>query len=913
MAFPQTPLDVQVDLKLNGTWTEITSDVYRRAEIEITRGRQNESSQADAGSCTMTLNNRSGKYSPRNPTGPYYGLIGRNTPIRVSVNAGTAFLDLPDSADDRAATVDHASLDITGDIDVRLEAALDDWKPAATTNLIGKYTTAVGDQRSWYLALTDGYLFLVWSTAGTSASTASVLSTVRVPFAPETRGAVRVTLDVNNGASGNTATFYTAPTIDGPWTQLGDERITAGTTSIFNSTTPLEVGDLSGLAWTGPVGRVYAAEVRNGIGGSVVANPDWTAQSPGTASFVDGAGRTWTLGGNASISNRRCRFAGEVTSWPIRWDTSGRDIYTTIEAAGILRRLGQGAAPLDSPMRREFGSPARTHIVAYWPCEDGIEATAFASDVEGRPAMVMQGEVRPASYSEWLPSQPLPVLGTTGHTTGEVPMYTPAGYAFIRMFAHVSETPTTAPTVLGFTTTGTVTTWHLVVDNSGDLRLYGFDSVGATALDTGLLGFSSIIGKKVQLGVELTQDGADIDWKVLVFELQANGFTAINSTGTLTTDTIGRVTEIRIGETEFFGGLAFGHVALSDINTGFESTGLAMLGNEGETASRRIRRIGDENNLPVLVTGVSTELLGKQPVANALTLFREAAASDHGILYEARNQTAVAYRDLGTLYNQTPTVLSYTTDLVPPLEPVDDDRLTKNYVIVQRAGGSRGFASQTTGPLSISAPPNGVGRYEDSQTLSLYTDSQAAEHASWLMHRGTVDELRYPVVNIKLQAAPGIIDAVADLDSGARLQITNTPSKLPPGDIDLIVQGYRETLAQYEWEIVFNCEPASPYTVVTLDDADLGRLDTDGSELASGVNSSATSLSVATTAGPMWTTTPGDWPFDIRVGGEVMTVTAISGSSSPQTFTVTRSVNGVVKSHSAGADVELAITPILAL
>jgi hypothetical protein len=34
-------------------------------------------------------------------------------------------------------------------------------------------------------------------------------------------------------------------------------------------------------------------------------------------------------------------------------------------------------------------------------------------------------------------------------------------------------------------------------------------------------------------------------------------------------------------------------------------------------------------------------------------------------------------------------------------------------------------------------------------------------------------------------------------------------------------------------------------------------------------------------------------------------VTAISGSSSPQTFTVTRSVNGVVKAQSSGAAVAL--------
>jgi hypothetical protein len=42
-----------------------------------------------------------------------------------------------------------------------------------------------------------------------------------------------------------------------------------------------------------------------------------------------------------------------------------------------------------------------------------------------------------------------------------------------------------------------------------------------------------------------------------------------------------------------------------------------------------------------------------------------------------------------------------------------------------------------------------------------------------------------------------------------------------------------------------------------------------------------------------------------------MTVSAISGASSPQTFTVTRSVNGIVKAHAAGATV-LVYRPLVA-
>ncbi|MCY0961523.1 hypothetical protein OTB19_32195, partial [Streptomyces sp. H27-H5] len=130
---------------------------------------------------------------------------------------------------------------------------------------------------------------------------------------------------------------------------------------------------------------------------------------------------------------------------------------------------------------------------------------------------------------------------------------------------------------------------------------------------------------------------------------------------------------------------------------------------------------------------------------------------------------------------------------------------------------------------------------------------------------------------------------------------------------DLIVEGYTETRKPPSrfWTITLNCSPAGPWTVSVVDDPVTGRVDTDGSTLAAGVNSTATSLSVATVGAPLWTTAGSDLPVDIEVDGEVMRVTAISGASSPQTFTVTRSINGIVKSQASGADVRLDQAPII--
>lgn len=84
---------LKVELFLGGTWTDITADVADDG-VTITRGRQDESRQPEPSRMSLRLRSLAGKYSPRNPSSPYYGQIGRNTPIRVSTTptaGGTQF------------------------------------------------------------------------------------------------------------------------------------------------------------------------------------------------------------------------------------------------------------------------------------------------------------------------------------------------------------------------------------------------------------------------------------------------------------------------------------------------------------------------------------------------------------------------------------------------------------------------------------------------------------------------------------------------------------------------------------------------------------------------------------------------------------------------------------------------------
>jgi hypothetical protein len=185
------------------------------------------------------------------------------------------------------------------------------------------------------------------------------------------------------------------------------------------------------------------------------------------------------------------------------------------------------------------------------------------------------------------------------------------------------------------------------------------------------------------------------------------------------------------------------------------------------------------------------------------------------------------------------------------------------------------------------------------------------------MHVGTVNEERYPTVAVNLARAEttALSGALQDADIGDYAEIVNPPPWQPPGPIKVLLSGVApEEFGGFTYAMTWNAVPESPYEVGIWGDATYGHLDTGGSSLAAGIGTADASMSVATAAGgKLWTTRAADFPFDVSMGGEQITVTAITGSSSPQAFAVTRSVNGVVKSHAAGEDVRLAHPMILAL
>jgi hypothetical protein len=162
--------------------------------------------------------------------------------------------------------------------------------------------------------------------------------------------------------------------------------------------------------------------------------------------------------------------------------------------------------------------------------------------------------------------------------------------------------------------------------------------------------------------------------------------------------------------------------------------------------------------------------------------------------------------------------ISYTTARIDPsLSTAFDDSLTRNNVtITNQSSGYTQQAILTAGSMSILNPPAGIGNgYNYARTVNAAADSQIAGIANWLLNVGSVDEIRFPVITIKMTRAEnaGLFAAIPGLRPGDYAQITNPPSFLTASTVKQLAVGYTETIrgTPREWTFSFNAVPESPY------------------------------------------------------------------------------------------------------
>lgn len=887
-------------------WEDVTPFVNWEDKIRITRGLQGTTGRSDYSRAYFTFNNTDGRFSIANQNGAYFGAIQRNTPVRISKAYGTTALQLQggvatagtDMVGDALVRTLAEDVFVFGDIDIRVDIEPAAWQQLQTIAGVSRPGADGVGALPWAFYLNDeGRLFFDWTANGFTPLSAGTTETLD----PATRQTVRVTLDADDGAGGLAVTFYVGDSVDAvSWTQVGDPITAAFTTGIAYPGGSLCVGHLSGVqvGVPGLNGSVYAIRVLDGIDGTPVVDLDFTAMDSGTRSFSDGTA-TWLAVKDAVISNRRYRFHGEVAEWPIAWDTTGTWIYAESTGAGPQRRLEKGPGDRSALYRHHtvgiIADPGADYTAgaayAYWPCEDGENAFEIGSALPDRPPMqIYGGPPELASASPFVESGPLPQL--KGAKFGGRVAGNPVDYADIRFVMYAPEALSAGANIMTLYTTGIhpKITLDYSATNTWRVALFDEDDVETGTITDSSTGSVTTEDQLLHVQMLMQPNFSNTDIFVNVYSTLG---VLQGSVALFKAQPLGRVYRVNIndGTVDLHDDTTIGHIAVY----GEDAPPLAAVfdGARYETATERVERLAREELIEYRQVGADTgsQFMGSQGTESAFALMSSAASSENGFLIEPRAALGVELRTLRSLLNRSPHLtLDYSAgELSGELLPVGDDSYIENDVTVNRGGAGSARFRVTEGALSVQAPPQGVGEYSSSFSLSLAHEGQCGQIASWVAHRGTVDEYHFNRVEVALEnqrvaADPALIERILTLDVGVRVDITNPPAFLPVEDIRQTVIGYEEWFDNFQHYFTLNTIPERVYEVARWD-RDY-RYDTAGSAVVGSLSTTATTMRVQTTKGPKWSTTADD--FDVKVDGERMTVTAVTdapGADTTDSFT----------------------------
>jgi hypothetical protein len=962
--------DTTVQMLIDGAWEDITrlDDETRvlgpsgRDGVTIESGASSEQGEASPLSMRMTLLDNDGTFNTSNPLSPYYGKLGRNTPVRVrTVPAGDPIL----VSDAFTRTTSNGWGTSTGG---------GPWSVGGSGGTLAYSQFATGGS-SATMAVDAASAYRLAILRQTRLASVEVYAECAVALA--TGGALEPTLLLLYNATPDGTDAFMARVLVNTDNSVGvvllqvDDSVqstlaSATTTLTHAAATPLKIRAQYIYADSGmdPTFQMKVWQGGSEPGSyTVIATPAFTnaplrraAAGPvGVRSGVASGNTnvkpvtfTWD---NVQIRDLGARATGEIVSWRPSWVNNadgGVVMVADVEAVGVLQRLQRPQASLQSVAYRGLTSSIdSSYLVAYWPIEEksGASPTTLFTpySTTGAVAYPINGLVDPfpyGSYTDHPASERMLSFSVDQRIDAYLPTYTNTGetkiFALWSIPSGLSGTERQLYRI--YTSGGSFDYVDLVLNVvGGTIGLNAWSGGSVTKSSSGGY-FSDLIGEPVAIGVEFVESGGSVLTHVYTY-----GPTNIGDvSATWTTSTFGVVTKITVGDRRISAvsdleTISFGHFAIAKDTSAFSklvssTAPYGFRGYVGETAGARFARLCEEEGQDYVLAGTASasEAMGAQTPDTFYNLLSGCVATDQGVMFEPRDSLAIGMRTRRNMCGQRSLPLSYPSGhLSGDFLPVDDDRFLSNDVTVSRPDGGSGRYVIPNGDLehlSTEDPPSGAGRYAETRTLNAYTDDRLTFLAQWNAHVSSWRGQRYPSVEVDLARSdlendPATCVAMRGVSMGDILEITTTgmPGWVSENPAKLLVRGSVETISKLSHRFRFNCAPGYPYdTSVYIDtgglvNALLSRRDTDVSKLSGAHNSSTTTLTVESSGGIVWTTTSADWDATIsggglyiEVGGEIMQVTNITGASSPQTFTVTRSVNGIVKSHADDTPVRAA-------
>lgn len=871
-------------------YSEITGDVRYASGLTIQAGRQDEGSKVDTTSHKATLDNTTGNYSRRNPLGTWFGQLRSGTPTQTRVKL----------IDDLFARTVGSGLG-TDPVTGQTWTAPSLWSANGTVGQVAIATANVATGAVLATVCGDELDVLKCTSLSAVTTGAAWVDATYVRY-QDTNNHIRVHTEY--GLAGVISVKIT--------------QVDAGGSTDILATTATAVSYSAGTKIRSRV-QAIGPTIRIKVWLDSGSEPaSWTAAAAATSTTVRGNSTglfAWRVVGNTnagtlteSIYEYRVdsiRATTPVPEWSPRWGDVATYATTPIQGAGILRRLGTGASALRSPMYRQISG--YTTLVGYWPMEDDSGATQLANVVAGGQSATfanMQlggaGPAGSAGAATFTNSDSTSVMRGTFQSASAT-----AGWQ-ISWSAKLDALPAGSTQMVAWFTSNNY--WWAINLNSGVFVVTVVDPSGSVVVNNSISFAGTDPTQWVTFRMKATVSGGTVSWAFAWF---VQGAPVVWGTSSTFSGAVGALRSWTANGNASMGGGSICHVF--GVTTGNDDLqSFAALrsfdGYAGETAGNRAIRLAQDEGVPVIVMGDPdlTAAMGVQSASTFLSLVRECEDADQGLLIERG-------AGLGFLTNRFRLNVPVTMALdfaqkhiADAPEPTDDDLNLTNVVTLTRTNGS------STTVLSASSVALS-GAYTDELTVNLYLDAQLDDQAGWRLHMGTIDELRWPRITLQLHRNPSLIYTWCAMRIGSRITVANPPSAVAGAQLDLIVEGYTETITPFTWDIEVNCSPATPTDVGIYSDSGTRYNSTLTTIASPGINSSTVTVPITTAASGTvaqhtWSTTA--VPYAWLVGGEQMTVTAMTSPSGTgpftQTATVTRSVNGIALAHATGAQVSLA-------
>jgi hypothetical protein len=580
-------------------------------------------------------------------------------------------------------------------------------------------------------------------------------------------------------------------------------------------------------------------------------------------------------------------------------------------AAGPLQRLQGWTDLVASPMLVTI--TARSTRIGHWPMEEDPRASVLGNTVAGGTSGTVAGgpefaqSDRPAGARQTLRS----VSGCRLSGTFVAAPAAPGWQLSISL-----KVPTLPPTgsyarILRWTTSNGYS-WTLEYGAVG-FRLVVTDAAGSTLLSSSP-GYSTWPPTQwITMRVRVTESAGTVTAAVGWYVQGADATTGV--TGSFS-GTAGALRAWSHDGSGLNAGALLSHLyGLTGITEDpVDLNGLKSFnGFDGEYAAVRYQRIVSQV-LPGMAAWVAGDALdqsarmGPQPVASLIDILRDCRDTDGGRLDDARSDNGFNMIPLKLMRGREPILtLVYPSDVMPPFETDPASNYVANTVTAKNRDGGEATKSLTSGAMSTQLAPAGVGESKTTVNVNLADERfDLPARASWELARGTIAGRQFRSVTVSLDNGTVTEVQVNSVDLGDPIKIVG----YPPDDIYLWVTGITDNVAAGLRSVTFDTESYEVMRVGTWGDGTgasvwrwgLGQLTVDD----------------VTSTPPTWIVSsperfdllnPGSGKdLQVSAGGERARVTAagavtVAAGLYTQSWTVVRSINGVIKAQTAGTPV----------